>query len=156
MASGHFKELKREKMKEREVERKKNGAFFSISVNFNSCECLNDHIDLFIEVSTKQYPKHWRFEEAHISSLRLGIGYAVDSLNAKDIHLIPFEDEPWQSMVVRDIRKELGINKEELRAYFRKDTLLVPGTEASRRLDTCAQRDDVAINHDENTPLRHD
>lgn len=102
-------------------------------------------VDLFIRVSTTEYPKHWRFEEAHIPSFRLGVGFAVDNLSNKDLHLIPLEEEPWQSMTVKDARDALGISKHELRAYFRKAELLVPGTPATRRLDTSSQRDDGAI-----------
>lgn len=106
-------------------------------------------VDFFIEVSTTQYPTHWRFEEDHIASYRLGVGFAVDNLRNKDLHHIPMEEEPWQSKTVRFARRELGIVKEELRAYFRKAELLVPGTPATRRLDTSAQRSDVRLNQSE-------
>ncbi len=105
----------------------------------------NETVDTFIRVSTQAYPKHWRFEEDHIFSYRLGVGFAVDNLSNKDLHLIPMEEEPWQSMTVAEARKALGISKHELRAYFRKANLLVPGTKASLRLDTDAQRKDGAI-----------
>ncbi len=103
-------------------------------------------VDFFIRVSTTEYPKHWRFEEDHIPSFRLGVGFGMDNLKGKDLHLIPMENEPWQSMSVREARKKLGIVKEELRAYFRKAELLVPGTRASRRLDTSARRADGRLN----------
>lgn len=108
-------------------------------------EITEEHIDFFIKVSTQEYPKHWRFKEEHIFSFRLGVGFAVDNLNNKDLHLIPMEKEPWQSKTVRQARRDLGIVKEELRSYFRKAELLVPGTRATRRLDTTAQRNDVQI-----------
>ncbi|MEO1307638.1 MAG: hypothetical protein AAFV38_06825, partial [Pseudomonadota bacterium] len=103
-------------------------------------------VEFFIKVSTTEYPKHWRFQQEHIPSFRLGVGFSMDNLRAKDLHLIPLENEPWQSKTVRDARLELGIVKEELRAYFRKAELLVPGTRASRRLDTSAQRTDRQLN----------
>lgn len=103
-------------------------------------------VDFYVKVSTTEYPKHWRFENEHIPSFRLGVGFAMDNLKAKDLHLTQFEDEPWQSMQVREARSNLGIVKEELRAYFRKAELLVPGTRATRRLDTSAQRNDVRLN----------
>lgn len=106
-------------------------------------------VDLFIEVSTTLYPEHWRFKQEHIASYRLGIGYAVDNLPNTDLHLIPLEAAPWQSMTVRAARRQLGIVKEELRAYFRKAELLVPGTRASLRLDTSAKRNDVKLKHPE-------
>lgn len=109
-------------------------------------EISGEVVDFFIEVSTTQYPKHWRFQPEHIASYRLGVGYAIDNMPSKDLHLIPLEDEPWQSKTVREARRDLGIVKEELRAYFRKAELLVPGTKATRRLDTDAKRTDVHLN----------
>ena len=119
---------------------------FIIGATMGAASDINDEaIDLFIRVSTTEYPKHWRFEPEHIASFRLGVGFAVDNLNNRDLHLIPMEDDPWQSMTVAQARDELGISKHELRAYFRKAELLVPGTRASRRLDTSAHREDGAI-----------
>ncbi|MEM7719848.1 MAG: hypothetical protein AAF222_11660 [Pseudomonadota bacterium] len=108
-------------------------------------DITGDIVEFFIKVSTTEYPEHWRFEEAHIPSFRLGVGFAMDNLRGKDLHLIPLENEPWQSKSVRAARRDLGIVKEELRAYFRKAELLVPGTRATRRLDTTAQRDDTQL-----------
>jgi hypothetical protein len=103
-------------------------------------------VEFFIKISTTEYPKHWRFQEAHIPSYRLGVGYGMDNLRGKDLHLIPLDEPEWQNKTVRQARRDLGIIKEELRAYFRKAELLVPGTPASRRLDTSAQRNDVKLN----------
>ena len=105
-------------------------------------------VDFFVDISTTQYPKHWRFEEDHIPSFRLGVGFSMDNLRNKDLHLIPLEDDPWQSKSVRKARQDLGIVKEELRAYFRKAELLVPGTRATRRLDTSPHRPDVQLKQD--------
>ncbi|MEM6477779.1 MAG: hypothetical protein AAF647_01910 [Pseudomonadota bacterium] len=123
---------------------------FIIGATMGAASDISDEtVDLFIKVSTTEYPKHWRFEEAHIASYRLGVGFAVDNMPNKDLHLIPLEDEPWQSKTVRQARADLGIVKEELRAYFRKAELLVPGTRATRRLDTSAQRNDVQLKQDD-------
>ena len=123
---------------------------FIIGATMGAASDITDEaVDFFIKVSTQEYPKHWRFEEAHIASFRLGVGFSIDNLPNKDLHKIPLEEEPWQSMTVAEARKELGISKHELRAYFRKAELLVPGTPASRRLDTSAHRDDTAINQPE-------
>ena len=111
-------------------------------------DITEDVIDFFIKVSTTEYPKHWRFQEEHIASFRLGVGFAVDNLNNTDLHLIPLEDEPRQSKTVAQARKDLGISKHELRAYFRKAEMLVPGTRASRRLDTSSSRPDGDLQQD--------
>lgn len=109
-------------------------------------DITGDIVDFFIQVSTTEYPEHWRFQEEHIASYRLGVGFSMDNLRARNLHLIPLESETWQSKRVADARRDLGIVKEELRAYFRKAELLVPGTRATRRLDTSAQRPDVQLN----------
>ena len=120
---------------------------FIIGATMGAASDITDEaVATFIRVSTKEYPKHWRFEDEHVPSYRLGVGYAQDNLQNVDLHLIPLEDDPWQSMTVADARKKLGITKEELRAYFRKAELLVPGTPATRRLDTSAHRSDSALN----------
>ena len=62
-----------------------------------------------------------------------------------DLHLTPLEDEPWQSMTIANARRRLGVVKEELCAHFRKAELFVLGTQATRRLDTSAQRPDGAL-----------
>ncbi|MBY6161778.1 hypothetical protein KUV73_12895 [Mameliella alba] len=102
-------------------------------------------VDTFIHVSTTLYPEVWQFKPEHIPSYRLGVGFSIDNLPGADLHLIPLEQDPWQSMTVREIRRHFGIVKEELRAYFRKAELLVPGTRASRRLDTSAHRRDQSL-----------
>ena len=123
---------------------------FVIGATMGAASDISDAaVETFIRVSTREYPKHWRFEEEHIPSYRLGIGFAMDNLRGKDLHLIPLEGDAWQSRRVGEARKALGIVKEELRAYFRKAELLVPGTRATRRLDTSAQRKDRALRQSE-------
>lgn len=123
---------------------------FIIGATMGAASDITDaHVDTFIRVSTQEYPKHWRFLEEHIPSYRLGVGFAVDNMPNKDLHLIPLEEEPWQSMTVADARKQLGISKHELRAYYRKASLLVPGTRATMRLDTNGQRTDRALNSED-------
>lgn len=119
---------------------------FVIGATMGAASDITDEaIATFIEISTKEYPEHWRFEDEHIPSYRLGIGFAQDNMRNVDLHLTPLEEEPWQSMTVADARRKVGIVKEELRAYFRKAELLVPGTRATRRLDTSAHRPDGAL-----------
>ena len=116
---------------------------FIIGATMGAASDITDEaVETFIRISTTEYPKHWRFEEAHIPSYRLGVGFAMDNLAGKDLHLIPLEEEPWQSMGVEEARKALGISRPELRAYYRKAEILVPGTRATRRLDTSSHRPD--------------
>ncbi len=119
---------------------------FVIGVTMGSASDISEKaVDKFIRISTTLYPKHWRFEQEHISSFRLGVGFAMDNLCGANLHLTPLEKEPWQSTSVKDARKKLGIVKEELRAYFRSAEILTPGTPATRRLDTSSQRNDVHL-----------
>jgi hypothetical protein len=97
-------------------------------------------VDRFIEIATTDYPEVWRFEDAHIPSFRLGVGFAMDLMPGADLHLTPYEAEPFQSRTVRDLRDQLGLVKAEMRAYFRSEEILVPGSRASRRLDTSPSR----------------
>ena len=123
---------------------------FIIGATMGAASDINDdHVETVIRVSTTEYPKHWRFEEAHIASYRLGVGYAQDNMNGFDLHLTAFEEEPWQSMLVGDIRRKLGLAKEEMRAYYRKEAHLVPGSRATSRLDTSNKRTDRDLNPEE-------
>ena len=88
------------------------------------------------------YPEAWRFEAEHIASYKLGIGFAEDALKNKDLHLTPFELAPLFDTRIAEIRKQLGLNKAEMRAYFRAEEILVPGSRATRRLDVDSQRPD--------------
>jgi len=120
---------------------------FIIGATMGSASDISDEaLDLFVKVSTEEYPEHWRFSSEHIQSFRLGVGFSLDNLPNRNLHEIPLEKEPWQSRTVSSIRHEIGISKYELRAYFRRDELLVPGSKATRRLDTSAHRTDRALN----------
>ena len=99
-------------------------------------------IEQFIQLSTTVYPEAWRFEAEHIASYKLGIGFAEDALKNKDLHLTPFEQPPLFDTKIADIRKQLGLIKAEMRAYFRAEEILVPGSRATRRLDVDSQRAD--------------
>ncbi|MFK7941754.1 MAG: hypothetical protein AB8B85_02390 [Paracoccaceae bacterium] len=105
-------------------------------------EITAELVDLFIRVSTTEYPEAWRFQPEHIASYRLGIGFAEDMLSGTDLHLRPFEEPPLFDTKVSDIRRELGLVKAEMRAYFRAEEILVPGSRATRRLDNDSRRMD--------------
>ncbi len=104
-----------------------------------------EDVDTFIRVSTTEYPEHWRFKPEHIMSYRLGVGFSLDNLAKKDLHLIPLETEEWQVKTVHDVRRALGLVPEEMRAYYRAEEHLVPGSRASRRMDTLKDRKDQAL-----------
>ena len=99
-------------------------------------------VEAFIRISTTEYPEAWRFQPEHIQSYRLGVGFAEDMLANADLHLTPFEEPPLFDTSVAKIRHDLGLVKAEMRAYFRSEEFLVPGSRATRRLDTSARRKD--------------
>ncbi|MEM0977364.1 MAG: hypothetical protein AAGJ34_07510 [Pseudomonadota bacterium] len=116
---------------------------FIIGATMGADKAMNDEVtETFIDISTTLYPPAWRFQPEHIASYRLGVGFAMDNLAGLDLHLTPFEGEPYQSQTVRALRDGLGLVKEEMRAYFRAEELLVPGTRATRRLDSYKGRED--------------
>jgi len=119
---------------------------FVIGATMGAASDFTDEaMETFIKVSTQEYPKHWRFTEENIMSYRLGVGFAEDHPLFTDLHLIPLEDDEWQKWTIRDLRKHFGLVKAEMRAYYRSEEILTPGTRASRRLDTCARRHDQAL-----------
>ena len=119
---------------------------FIIGVTMGADSAITDEVvERFIQISTTDYPPVWRFKPDHIASYRLGIGFAMDELPGANLHLTPYEGEPYQSRKVGDLRGALGLVKAEMRAYYRAEALLTPGTRATRRLDTSARRPDKAI-----------
>ena len=116
---------------------------FIIGVTMGADREISDEaVETFIRVSTTDYPEAWRFEPEHISSYRLGVGFALDMVPNTDLHLTPFEEAPLFDSKVAEIRRQLGLVKAEMRAYFRAEEILVPGSRATRRLDNDARRED--------------
>lgn len=116
---------------------------FVIGATMGSASDITGEIlDRFIEISTTLYPPVWRFKPEHIPTYRLGVGFSLDNLAGKDLHLTPFEAPENLAKSVKSLRDDLGLVKAEMRAYYRKEELLVPGTRATRRLDTSAKRTD--------------
>ena len=116
---------------------------FIIGVTMGAASDMTTEIaETFIRISTTEYPKAWQFELEHIQSYRLGVGFAEDMLPNTDLHLTPFEEPPLFDTKVAELRRNLGLVKAEMRAYFRSEEILVPGSRATRRLDTSARRED--------------
>lgn len=116
---------------------------FIIGVTMGAASDITAEIvEQFVRISTTEYPEAWRFLPEHIASYRLGVGFAEDLLPAADLHMTPFEEPPLFESRVADVRRDLGLVKAEMRAYFRSEEILVPGSRATRRLDTSARRVD--------------
>ena len=116
---------------------------FIIGVTMGADKTMTAELaETFIRISTTEYPEAWRFLPEHIASYRLGVGFAEDMLAGSDLHLTPFEEPPLFDTKVAAIRRDLGLVKAEMRAYFRAEEILVPGSRASRRLDNDPRRED--------------
>lgn len=117
-----------------------------IGVTMGADEKLTDEdVETMRVVSTTLYPEAWRFSEASLHAFNLGIGFGQTRLRNKNIHLMPFEEAPLMDMTPSAIRKLLGLVDEDIRAYFRKEAILLPGTPQSQRLDTSVHRSDQAL-----------
>ncbi|MDC0434604.1 hypothetical protein OAM69_03065 [bacterium] len=108
----------------------------------SASDITKEIVQQFIQISTTEYPEAWRFKESHIASYKLGVGFAEDALRNKNLHLTPFEESPLFDTSIREVRHIFGIIKEEMRAYFRAEEILVPGSRATRRLDVDPKRRD--------------
>ena len=74
----------------------------------SASDMTKEIVQQFIHISTTEYPEAWRFEETHIASYKLGIGFTEDALRNKDLHLTPFEKPPLFDTTIRDVRERLG------------------------------------------------
>ncbi|GAB5388657.1 MAG: hypothetical protein Alpg2KO_16250 [Alphaproteobacteria bacterium] len=91
------------------------------------------HCKVFKFVSRYLYPKAYKFYEDDLMAWDLGVG-AARKMGVPNLAEYPFEDP--MDRTLDDLRKELKINLPELHAIYRKETLLAPDTEETRRLDT--------------------
>jgi hypothetical protein len=124
---------------------------FVIGFTMGAASAINElHLATFEYVAVHDYPKPYNFEPEHLLAFRLGVGAATDMSPGTDIHLAPLEDR--MDATVGELRRDFGIQTAELRAYFRKEELLLPGTRSSRRLDTSARRGDGHLAPPEGAP----
>lgn len=115
-----------------------------------SSDITDDALETFRHASVYEYPKVWAFQPEQIAAFDLGVGFSQQYLRGQDLHVTPFENEPYQSCTPAELRDMLGITEAALRAAFRKEELLIPGTRESRRLDTCIKRPDSSVHQPSN------
>lgn len=87
---------------------------------------------LFNVISTKFYPKIYRFSRMHMKAYKLGMEYGK-SCKCTKIYEFPFEDH--MSDKISDLRKRLDIDVKELKDIYRKEKELLPDRRSSNRLD---------------------
>ena len=88
--------------------------------------------EMFRNLAVHWYPKPYNFSPNDLFSFDLGFAKGESSM-ATGLEHFPFEN--FLDMRVGDLRKRLGINLPQLRAAYRKEKLLLPGSTASSRLD---------------------
>lgn len=87
----------------------------------------------FKKIAQYFYPKPYKFSRNDAIAFKLGVGRGIDS-NVNNIQELPLFSEKYLDRTISDIRKELGISVPELRAWYRKEQILINGTTASLRL----------------------
>lgn len=87
---------------------------------------------IFKIVSTKLYPKIYRFSRKHMKAYKLGLEYGK-SCKCEKIYDFPFEN--YLGDKVSSLRRRLGINIQELRQVFRVEKQFLKETICSNRLD---------------------
>ncbi len=96
-----------------------------------SAETRDWHRRVFEWVVSTIYPAAYRFERIHRKVFRLGLSQGARN-RVKDVHLQPIETMGEDT--VQTVRDRLGIDVHALYAAYRKEKLLVPDTEESKRL----------------------
>lgn len=105
-----------------------------------------EHQEIYERVSVEEFPPPWNFQKSQLFAYRLGIGLSEDiGKSCRDIHLFPLENDENLDRTVGDLRKQFGIIKGELRAYYKKEWLLIPESRASLRLDILSDVDDTEL-----------
>lgn len=92
----------------------------------------NWQYSMFRELAVHWYPKPYNFSPEDLYAFDLGFEKGKRS-DAADLHLFPFEK--FMEWEVGALRKQLGINKHQLRAAYRLEQMYRPDSPAARRLD---------------------
>ena len=92
----------------------------------------NWHLGLFRLVARSLYTGFYRFKAEHILPYDLAVSAAA-AMPVRDLQDVPFEELLDRSL--GDLRQEFGINVPLLQSYYRKESLLLADSAASRRLD---------------------
>ena len=86
---------------------------------------------IFKSVAKYLYPKNYKFGKTDLLAYELGLETGRKSITEK-IYEFPFEDHwDWN---LNDLRKLLNIDVPALKAIYRKEKEIIPGTRASKRI----------------------
>jgi len=87
----------------------------------------------FKKIARYFYPYPYKFRKGDEIAYDLGVGRGLES-EVNNIQDIPLFTDQYLDRNISDVRKMIGVNVPELRAYYRKEKRLVPGTKESLRL----------------------
>jgi hypothetical protein len=87
---------------------------------------------IFRFVAGTLYPKPYRFKPNDLIAFDLGFSQGQRNMG-RDLHCVPFETFGDQSLA--QLRRAVGIDVHALHAAYRTETMYLPQTTASRRLD---------------------
>lgn len=88
---------------------------------------------LFKKLAQYFYPEPYKFSKSDALAFKLGVGRGL-ACKVKNIQDLPLFTDKYLDRKISDIRKELGISVPELRAWYRKEKILIPDTKESLRL----------------------
>lgn len=87
----------------------------------------------FKKIARYFYPYPYKFRKGDEVAYNLGIGRGLAS-RVNNIQDIPLFTSQYLDLPIKLTRKALGVNIHQLRAYYRKEQQLIPGTKESLRL----------------------
>ncbi len=87
---------------------------------------------IFRIVSTKLYPKIYRFSRRHMKAYNLGLEYGKNC-KCEKIYEFPFED--YKSSKIFELRNTLGIDIKQLKEVYYEEIQQLPNSKCSKRLD---------------------
>ncbi len=98
----------------------------------------------FKKIARYFYPKPYKFRPGDEIAYNLGVGKGLES-KVKNIQDVPLFTSKYLDCTVEEVRTRLGVNVPELRAYYRKEQRLNPGTIESLRLPVNVRRTVTSI-----------
>lgn len=113
----------------------------------------NWQVPLFEWIACTLYKPPYRFTKAESTAYRLGVAEGF-SQGCADLHDFPFED--YMNVPLKDLRKQLGIDRNRLYSVYAYEKILLPDTKASKRLDIDLQKlDPSALVPPEGEDVKH-
>lgn len=94
----------------------------------------------FKKIARYFYPKPYKFRKTDLIAYDLGFAMG-QKCKVKNIQDMMLDSPDYLNLTVKQVRKELGIDAQELRAVYRKERILIPNTFESKRLPVDSRLD---------------